>query len=73
MEYITSDTIIKALANLPQLVFEVTDECNLRCRYCAYGEFYDDYDCRENKKLPVEYATRLIDYLLPYSNSNRNA
>lgn len=73
MEYITSDTIIKALANLPQLVFEVTDECNLRCRYCAYGEFYDDYDCRENKKLPVEYATRLIDYLLPYWNSNRNA
>ena len=72
MKYITSDIILRALANLPQLVFEVTDECNLKCKYCAYGEFYEDYDYRENKKLPVEYAIRLINYLLPYWNSNMN-
>ena len=47
-KYITSDYVVSALANLPQLVFEVTDACNLRCKYCAYGEFYEDYDCREN-------------------------
>lgn len=71
-EYITAGHVVKALANLPQLVFEVTDACNLRCKYCAFGEFYDDYDYRENKNLPVEYATRLIDYLVPYWNSSRN-
>ena len=43
-KYITSDYVVSALANLPQLVFEVTDACNLRCKYCAYGEFYEDYD-----------------------------
>jgi Arylsulfatase regulator (Fe-S oxidoreductase) len=70
--YITSDHVVNALANLPQLVFEVTDACNLRCKYCAYGEFYEDYDFRENKMLPTEKAIRLIDYLAGYWNSNLN-
>lgn len=71
-KYITSDYVVSALANLPQLVFEVTDACNLRCKYCAYGEFYEDYDCRENKMLSTEKAIRLIDYLAEYWNSNLN-
>lgn len=29
-----------SLANLKQLVFEVTDACNLRCKYCAYADLY---------------------------------
>lgn len=71
-KYITSDHVVNALANLPQLVFEVTDACNLRCKYCAYGEFYEDYDFRESKMLPTEKAIRLIDYLAEYWNSNLN-
>lgn len=71
-KFITSDSIVSALANLPQLVFEVTDACNLRCKYCAYGEFYEDYDCRENKMLSTEKAIRLIDYLAKYWSSNLN-
>jgi sulfatase maturation enzyme AslB (radical SAM superfamily) len=43
-QYFKSKNIHFALANLPQLVFEITDACNLKCKYCAYGEFYDDYD-----------------------------
>lgn len=71
-KFVTSDSVVSALANLPQLVFEVTDACNLRCKYCAYGEFYEDYDCRENKMLSTEKAIRLIDYLAKYWNSNLN-
>jgi uncharacterized protein len=52
-QYLNSDHIAFALANLPQIVFEVTDACNLKCKYCAYGEFYDDYDQREGKMLSV--------------------
>ncbi len=26
------------LINLRQLVFEVTDACNLNCKYCAYSD-----------------------------------
>lgn len=55
--------INNSLLNLNQLVFEVTDNCNLKCKYCGYGEFYDGYDNREAKNLPIEYAFKLIDYL----------
>ena len=70
--HITSDTVINAIANMPQLVFEVTDACNLKCKYCAYGEMYEDYDVREEKMLPVDKAIRLIDYLVDFWNSDRN-
>lgn len=53
IEYITSEKVTNLIANLPQLVFEVTDACNLKCKYCAYGELYNDYDKRENKKLSI--------------------
>lgn len=72
IEYITSEKVTNLIANLPQLVFEVTDACNLKCKYCAYGELYNDYDKRENKKLSIKQAIRLIDYLVPFWNSTRN-
>ena len=72
MHYITSDTVQYQLSNLKQLTFEVTDACNLRCKYCGYGEFYEDYDKRENKMLSIESAKKLIDYLLESWNSEQN-
>ena len=36
------------LIHLPNLVFEVTDACNLRCKYCGYADLYEGYDKREN-------------------------
>ena len=71
-QYLSSENIIHTLANMRQLVFEVTDACNLKCKYCAYGEMYEDYDTREEKMLPVEKAIRLIDYLVDFWNSDRN-
>lgn len=71
MEYINEESIKRNLANLPQLVFEVTDACNLKCKYCAYGEFYDDYDKRDNQMLSLNAAKTLIDYLCKYWNSYR--
>ncbi len=61
--YLTAGQIKSALANTPQITFEVTDACNLRCEYCAYGKLYADYDKREDKMLSVEAAKRFIDYM----------
>ena len=65
MEFVklTSDTIKQQLLNLRQIVFEVTDSCTLKCKYCGYGEFYGSYDKREEQNLPFEKAKLLIDYL----------
>jgi len=69
---ITEAIVEERLANLRQLTFEVTDACNLRCEYCGYGKFYEDYDCRESKYLDVNAAKKLIDYLVRLWNSTMN-
>lgn len=60
------------LANLRQLVFEVTDDCNLRCYYCAYGKLYGGYDERKSRKLPFVLAKKVIDYMISLWNSSYN-
>lgn len=70
--YISGDDIQYQLSNLRQLTFEVTDACNLCCNYCAYGDFYNDYDKREDKKFNLSAAINLIDYLVVLWNSNQN-
>lgn len=73
VQYITSDLIKYQLANLSQLVFEVTDACNLQCKYCGFGELYGNYEVREDKNLSIEKALKLIDYLVGFWASNKNA
>lgn len=51
------------LIHLRQIIFEVTDSCNLRCKYCGYAELYDGYDKRENLRFPFIRAKHIIDYL----------
>ncbi|MCG8308457.1 MAG: radical SAM peptide maturase [Cytophagales bacterium] len=51
------------LINLKQLVFEVTDICNLYCKYCGYGEFYDGYDPRGKEALSIKKASNILNYL----------
>lgn len=72
LELIKPDDILLQLANLKQLTFEVTDACNLKCKYCGYGELYGDYDNRENNYMSLESIKLLIDYLVDLWNSNMN-
>lgn len=60
---LTAQTVKWQLLNLRHLVFEVTDSCNLKCKYCGYGEFYSSYDERKSRNLSIDKAVRLIDYL----------
>lgn len=52
-----------SLENLSHLLLEVTDGCNLACKYCGYGELYGNYDKRFNKMASFENIKALIDYL----------
>jgi uncharacterized protein len=57
------------LSNLAQVVFEVTNSCNLKCKYCGYGEFYSNYDKRDNHNMKFIQAKNLLEYLSQYWNS----
>jgi uncharacterized protein len=70
--FLNKSNISYQLSNLRQIVFEVTDACNLKCKYCAYGEFYSDYDKRKNKNLPIKDAIALLDYLIQFWQSDQN-
>lgn len=69
---LTPQMIETTLSNLEQITFEVTDACNLKCKYCGYGDFYENYDTRTHKNLPIEYARRLIEFLSKYWETKEN-
>lgn len=69
---ITSEDIRWSLSNSPQLTFEITDACNLKCEYCGYGKFYSDYDERKSTRLSPQRAKVLLDYLSSLWKSELN-
>ena len=60
---LSAELIRKELVNLQVLTFVVTDKCNLRCRYCAYGDMYGGYDARTDENLSFDKAKHVLDYL----------
>lgn len=62
----------KNLANLNHLLIEITDKCNLSCKYCGYGDMYGNYDKRENKNNTFQNIKTLIDFLYKSWSSNDN-
>lgn len=61
-----------ALTNTVLIIFEVTDKCNLNCKYCTFGKFYNNYDSRENKNMSFNTAKNFLDYFLEKRNSLLN-
>lgn len=61
------------LSKNQQIIFEVTDSCNLKCKYCAYGELYCNYVTRNNNHLRLESAISLINYMMQYWSSDLNS
>lgn len=57
------EDITDALINTHQIIFEVTDKCNLDCYYCGYGHFYDNHNARENQDMSFDVFKTLYNYL----------
>jgi len=67
---IYKEEIEKSIYNIQQVVFEVTEKCNLNCVYCTYGELYTGNEERQRSKrsLRKEDAIKLLEYLYPVWN-----
>ncbi|MDR2836055.1 MAG: radical SAM peptide maturase [Bacteroidales bacterium] len=53
-----------SLNNVKNLTFEITEKCNLKCRYCVYGDNYSVHSAREYIDLDYELAQKTIDYFV---------
>lgn len=47
---------------LMQLILIVTEDCNLRCKYCVYGDHYPLTRNRSERTMSYELARRAVDY-----------
>lgn len=54
------------LSNMGVLTFGVTQECNLRCRYCAYGGYYNEKRKHRNLKMHISVYKKSIDIFLDH-------
>ncbi|NLH77248.1 MAG: radical SAM protein [Acidobacteria bacterium] len=53
--------------SLGQIILEVTEECNLRCRYCIYDPSFSQKRNHGNKEMAFDTAVQAIDYLAGHS------
>lgn len=62
-----SPMLVESLVeNINHIVFEVTDDCNLKCKYCGYGDLYYDHDDRNKKYMSISTIKNFMSYLYPY-------
>jgi uncharacterized protein len=54
-------------SELSQLIIEVTEQCNMRCKYCTYSDQYSFTRAYSNTKMSHGTATKAIDYFLAHS------
>lgn len=65
-ELITSSfdfSVEQRLLNCQQIIFELTDSCNMNCVYCGQGELYKS-DFKKNRFLNFSDCKPLIDFML---------
>lgn len=61
---IFAEHVESSFYNTPELVFEVTESCNMRCSYCVYGGMYNNAVNRSNSSLTADMMLNAIHEIL---------
>lgn len=64
-EKIAADDVAYALRYLKQIDIELTQFCNLKCKYCFYGELYKPNETR-NHRIRLDKVQAVFDRLFGY-------
>ena len=67
----TAKQIENQMIHLDAITFQVTGACNLNCRYCCYGELYDNNNSI-TQSIDFETIRAFFEYIIPYWNMNLN-
>lgn len=68
---IDEKVIRKRISHLPHMTFEVTQNCNLRCKYCVYNGHYANERQLSPHSMDFETARRGLDYLFSFIKQRR--
>lgn len=60
----------KGIIETNQIVFEVTDACNLKCSYCVLGELYGGDEIENTKNINAHSAINLLKYIFKLKLEN---
>ena len=56
---------------MSSITLNVTEDCNMRCKYCVYGGNYEMMRTHSKKYMNFDIAKKAIDYYLLHSTDNR--
>ncbi len=63
---IDEEVVKKRITSVPLLTFEITQNCNLRCKYCVYNGHYINERKFSPLNMDSETAKKGLDYLFPF-------
>ena len=63
-------TVKENIIQTNQIIFEVTDRCNLNCPYCSLGEMYEAGK-KERKNMNIRYAINFLKYIYDLKVKNK--
>lgn len=55
--------IRRRVRKLPQMTFEITENCNLRCKYCVFNGHYRNWRELSRRDMDFETARKGLDYV----------
>jgi len=68
----TAEDIISSFSNTNHIIIEVTEKCNLSCKYCGFGENYNYFNKRNGKSIDFEHLKVFFDFLIKQRFSSNN-
>lgn len=68
---VNESMVEEGIIKVPQIIFEVTDSCNLNCTYCGYGDLYEVFDARNAKNINTGNAITLLKYILNIKHKHK--
>lgn len=60
----------KLQKNVQAVTLEITQKCNLRCKYCIYGDGHTDYRNFGTEDMSLDVALKAVDFLLEHGTDD---
>lgn len=61
---INREIVEQQISNVDSILFQVTGKCNLKCKYCCYGDLY--MDANLDTLISISTVKRFFEYLANY-------